>query len=279
MWCEIKSQLQYSKDMDIYAQSLIVLIVLYGLAYVWALAQKNNSIVLGMRGIGVIAVASVGLIHVGDILDVSPHLTWKDRLPFFVILALTAVWAVRLSGHLTARSLGMPEDFRFADLRKNWGEWAEIRMFLQVFLLEAVTTWAIALPIMFTAIHDNAGMLRLIYAGIAIWIIGFLIETISDQQLKRFKRKPENKGKIMSSGLWKYSRHPNYFGEVLIWWGIFIIALSSRPPELWLISSPLLVTFLLRYVTGVPAIESRYKDNKAYQQYKAKTPAILPKVL
>src|SRR5690606_6836000 len=112
--------------------------------------------------------------------------------------------------------------------------------------------------------------------GALLWLIGFIYELVADAQLHAFTRDPANRGKVLMTGLWRYARHPNYFGEAVLWWGIFIMTLAAPAPKYWLVISPLIVTYMLRFVSGVPVLEKKYAGNKAYQAYKRRTNAMLP---
>jgi steroid 5-alpha reductase family enzyme len=147
-------------------------------------------------------------------------------------------------------------------------------------MLQMTFLLIVALPILLSANTDvlinQTGYIILII-GVILWIIGFIFEAVGDAQLKTFKSNPENKGKIMQSGLWKYTRHPNYFGEALMWWAIWIISMSTLS---WInilgIIGPLFITYLLLFVSGVPLLEKKYKDNEAFQAYAKKTSIFFP---
>lgn len=187
---------------------------------------------------------------------------------------LVALWGLRLTAHLAWRKYRQPqEDWRYARWRRQWGRWAVVRAYLQVFLLQGVFLWVIALPLMQRA--DVPGWTAFQWAGIVVWTVGWGWETVADWQLMRLKSAPANKGKLMRSGLWRLSRHPNYFGELLVWWGIFLVVF---PLDRWWISllSPLTITWLLVRVSGVPLLEEKYRDNPEFQEYARRTNALLP---
>lgn len=135
--------------------------------------------------------------------------------------------------------------------------------------------WVIALPLMQRPASEALSWYQ--WMGIALWALGFSWEAVADWQLLRFKSDPANKGKIMTSGLWRLSRHPNYFGEIVLWWGLWLL---MAPNGWWLqsLAGPLVVTWLLTRVSGVPMLEEKYSDNPAYQAYARQTPAIIPKI-
>lgn len=191
-----------------------------------------------------------------------------------LVNVLVTVWGVRLAWHIARRNLRKPEDSRYAAWRASWN-YFYLRSYVQIFLLQGVFLYIILLPVSF--IHASASVpLSLLDAtGAAIWIIGFLFESISDHQLKQFLKDPAHKGKIMDQGLWAYSRHPNYFGEVLQWWGIFVIA-ASLPLGYLTIIGPLLITFLILFVSGVPMLEKKYAGRPDFEAYKKRTSMFVP---
>ena len=133
----------------------------------------------------------------------------------------------------------------------------------------------VSLPITYGNNSPNQGLGWISYIGVAIWIIGYFFEVVGDKQLKDFLADPKNKGKLMTSGLWSYTRHPNYFGEATMWWGIFLIAITSLS-GIWIIISPIVITYLLVFVSGVPMLEKKYKDRPDFILYSKHTPKFFP---
>jgi steroid 5-alpha reductase family enzyme len=142
-------------------------------------------------------------------------------------------------------------------------------------MLQGLFLYIISLPIIFIQHHYVVGLKWIDLVGTGTWTIGFLLESVSDYQLKVFKSKPEHAGRIMTIGLWKYSRHPNYFGEVVQWWGIFLLALPLSGGWMTIIS-PLTITYLIRYVSGVPMLERKYAGNEEFEDYKRRTSVFFP---
>lgn len=193
----------------------------------------------------------------------------------YLVMALVIVWGMRLSLHVYLRNRGKPEDARYKAWRQEWGKNANIRAFFQVFLLQGLLLLVVALPITSVIMAGSSAFTPLDAAGLLIWTTGFLFEAISDLQLLRFKKDPAHKGKIIKTGLWRYSRHPNYFGEVTLWWGIYLIALSAGAS--WpVIIGPLTITFLILKVSGIPMLEKKYEGNTEFQEYRRRTSAFLP---
>jgi len=232
--------------------------------FLLALVLKDNSIVDVAWGPGFILVAVLSL-------ALGPGV---GRRPWLVV-ALVVVWGTRLAVHILVRRKGKGEDFRYAQWRRAWGRAFVLRSFGQVFLLQGVFLLIISTPV----ILINASAVPRLGVwdalGAAVWVLGFVFEAGGDIQLELFKMKEENKGRIMTSGLWRYTRHPNYFGEAAMWWGIFIMALSV--PKGWLsLVSPALITFLLTKVSGVPMLEKKYAGRPEFAAYARRTSAFIP---
>lgn len=193
-----------------------------------------------------------------------------------VMLALVALWAVRLAVHIGSRNLGHGEDFRYAAWRaENPGTWW-IRSYFKVFLLQGVIAWIVAMPIYYAVTVSAPAVFGWWdFAGIAVFAFGFLFEAIGDEQLRRFKANPANKGRVMDGGLWRYTRHPNYFGEAVLWWGFGLIGVAAGG---WLgLAGPAVITFLLLRVSGVAMLEKTLKTTKpGYAEYIANTSSFLP---
>jgi steroid 5-alpha reductase family enzyme len=232
--------------------------------FIAALIKKDNSIVdIGWGG-GFILVA---------VLTFFLQDGWDLR--HVLVSGLVIVWGARLVVHIGKRNWGRGEDKRYAEWRREWGKWLIPRSFFQIFLLQGILLVIIAYPVILVNHANLPGLTWLDAAGALLWVIGFLFEAVGDYQLARFKANPENKGKIMQSGLWKYTRHPNYFGESVMWWGIWIIALNVDYG--WTaVVSPVVITLLLLKVSGVSLLEKHYSDNPKYRDYARRTNAFIP---
>jgi steroid 5-alpha reductase family enzyme len=187
---------------------------------------------------------------------------------------LITVWGLRLAWHIYSRNKNKQEDSRYLEWRKTWKNFY-LRSYLQVFILQGILLFLISLPSMFInhSLGNAFGILDFI--GLMIWGIGFYFESVGDAQLKQFISNPANRGKIMNQGLWRYSRHPNYFGEVTQWWGIFIIALSI-PLGFVTIIGPFTITILILFVSGVPMLEKKYTGRQDFEEYKKHTSIFIP---
>jgi steroid 5-alpha reductase family enzyme len=190
------------------------------------------------------------------------------------LLVLVAIWALRLFVYITWRNWGEGEDRRYQEIRANNGPNFELKSLFIVFVLQGLIAWIVSLPLM-AAIGAQAAPNALDYLGVGLWAIGMLFEAGGDYQLSRFKSDPDNRGKVMDRGLWRYTRHPNYFGNACIWWGFGLIAMASG--AWWALVSPLLMTFLLLKVSGVSLLEKDIGERRpAYADYIARTSAFIP---
>lgn len=224
---------------------------------------KKNSVVDIAWGLGFVVLSCFAWWAVGG------EFWWHH-----VSLVLVSLWGLRLAWHIGRRSIGKPEDWRYANWRREWGKWVVIRSFFQIYVLQGVFMLVIALPLLWLQWSHQLAWPILFWLGIVVWSFGWLCEVFADAQLAKFvqKKKP---GEIMTSGLWKYSRHPNYFGEAVQWWAFFLMAFATSG-VLFTVVSPLVITFLLRYVSGVPMLEKKYADNPAFQAYAQKTSICVP---
>jgi len=191
-----------------------------------------------------------------------------------VITALTVLWGVRLSVHLHLRNHRLPEDPRYVRMVERAGPRPGRRIFVTVYLAQAVVLWFVSLPVQVAQYEDGFGVTA--WPGIAVWLVGFGFETIGDDQLRRFKADSRNNGKVLDTGLWRYTRHPNYFGDACVWWGLFLIACTS-----WLglatVLSPVAMTFTLAKGTGKPMLERGMRNSRpGYAYYVERTSGFFP---
>lgn len=242
------------------------LVILGMMVALWlvSLALKDASIVDVFWGLGFVAVAWTAF-------ALAPGYLPRKQL----MVTLVTLWGLRLALHIGMRNWGKGEDFRYANWRREHGARWWWRSFLQVFLLQGVLMWVISAPVVaaqaagFPAILTPLEML-----GVVVWAVGWLFETVGDWQLTRFKADPANKGKLLTTGLWKYTRHPNYFGDAAAWWGLYLIALASGYG--WTVFSPVLMTFLLMKVSGVALLERTMQAKPGYEAYMRRTNAFFP---
>jgi steroid 5-alpha reductase family enzyme len=192
----------------------------------------------------------------------------------WLIIALTAIWALRLSLHITVRNHGKPEDRRYQAIRANNQPNFEFKSLYIVFLFQGFLAWVICLPVV-AAVSGETSPGPLDYAGIALWLTGMTFEVVGDHQLARFQKSKNNEDAVLETGLWRYTRHPNYFGEAVLWWGFYLFALSAG--AWWTVVAPLLMTFLLLRVSGVSLLEKDISERRpAYREYVKRTNAFIP---
>jgi steroid 5-alpha reductase family enzyme len=203
--------------------------------------------------------------------DVSGPRVW-------LVTAMVTAWALRLSVYITARNHGQPEDRRYQAIRRNNEPHFWLKSLYIVFLLQGFLAWVVCLPALAAVSGETPpGPLASVLAGlgVALWLIGMFFEVVGDWQLTRFRRGRPARGAVLDSGLWRYTRHPNYFGEALLWWGIYLLALSAG--AWWAVVSPLLLTFLLLRVSGVALLEKDISERRpAYREYVRRTNAFFP---
>jgi steroid 5-alpha reductase family enzyme len=243
-----------------------VILGLMILLWLLSLALGNSSIVDIFWGTGFAIVAWAAYLATPD-----------GILPRKVLLvALVAVWGLRLSAHILRRNWGKPEDFRYARWREESGRRWWWFSFFKVFLLQGLLLWIISTPLIAAQISRLPARLGVLDAlGVVVWAIGFIFEAVGDAQLERFKANPANKGKLLTTGVWRYTRHPNYFGDAAQWWGYFLIAAATG--AWWTVLSPILMTVLLVRVSGVALLEKTLVETKpGYREYAQTTSTFLP---
>lgn len=241
-------------------------LVLGGMTLAWCVSRwlDNVSIVDGLWSLGFLVAGSYYAWRLGD---------WGARTPLLAVLAL--VWGLRLSIHIFRRNHGKGEDPRYRAMREAVGPSFRNRSWVTVFLLQGALLWVMALPWAAALSPDGPGLGPWDAVGSLLWLIGFAFEAIGDAQLARFKRAPASRGQVMDRGLWRFTRHPNYFGEATLWWGFYFLAVGSG--AVWTILSPILLTFLLLRVSGVSLLEKTIVERRpAYRDYIERTSSFLP---
>ena len=252
--------------MILFSQAAVIIVIFVTLLWIWSVFIKNVSIIDIFWGLGFVIVNMFYACMSGD-------LTARKLL----VLILVSIWGLRLAIYLAIRNTGKGEDFRYQEFRKNYGPkrywWFS---FFQTFLLQGVLIMVISLPLLGINTSSSSGALNgLDYLGILVWLIGFIFEAGGDYQLMRFKQNPKNKGKILDVGFWKFSRHPNYFGDSAVWWSYAIFSIASG--YYWQIIGSIIMTLLILKVSGVSLLEKSLKDTKPlYRDYIKKTSSFLP---
>jgi len=192
-----------------------------------------------------------------------------------LVAILVTLWGLRLSAHIIWRNWGEAEDYRYREMRAKHGESFPLVSLFTVFLLQGGLLWLISAPLL-QAQSARAELGALDVAGLAVFVIGFIFESVGDLQLARFRADPGNRGKVLRTGLWRYTRHPNYFGDAAVWWGFFLIALAT-PGSAWTVFSPILMTFFLLKVSGVVMLEKKLVETRPeYADYVTQTSAFFP---
>lgn len=230
-----------------------------------SLIKKDASIADIFWGLGFVMIAWLGFL-----------LTEGYVVRKALIVCLTSIWGLRLFFHILSRNRGKGEDPRYRAMRGNRGKkfwWISL---FTVFILQGFLMWVVSLPVQIGQLASvPAKVTWLDGLGTFMWLVGFTFEAVGDWQLAQFLRDPANKGSVMDRGLWAYTRHPNYFGESLIWWGLYVITLSA-PWTFWGIVGPATITFLLLKVSGVPMLEKDLREQPAYRAYMERTSAFFP---
>jgi steroid 5-alpha reductase family enzyme len=243
------------------------------LLWLISLAARDASVVDIFWGPGFVLVAWAVFAWVGahDLPDGGQARRW-------LLVSLVTVWGLRLGGYLALRNLGKGEDYRYVAMRQKAGGRFWIISLFKVFLLQALLLWVVSLPIQvgqLPSAPDGLGPLAI--AGAAVWAVGVFFEALGDAQLARFKADRANKGKVMDRGLWRYTRHPNYFGDFMVWWGIYLVALEGKGTW-WSVVGPLLMSFLLLRVSGVAMLEKTITGRRpGYAEYIRRTSAFFPR--
>ena len=242
--------------------------VLMMLTVVWAVSLhlKDASVADVCWGLGFVLLAWLYFVR-------SPELTPRSWL----IAVLITLWGGRLSWYIFRRNYGQGEDPRYGAMRNLHGHAFWWRSLFEVFWLQGAVLWFVALPVLVAiSAPQSAGLSAVDLVGVVIFAVGFAFEVAGDHQLARFKVDFANHGKVLDSGLWRYTRHPNYFGDATLWWGVYVVAAAT--PGGWLtVLSPLLMTLLLMRVSGVTLLEERLKTSKpGYREYIARTSAFFP---
>lgn len=246
-----------------YLEALALILAMGAVTWSYSLYRRDVSIVDSLWSLMFLAAALLFAWRAPEI-----------NLRTTVLLGLVAIWAIRLSAHLTVRNWGQPEDRRYQAIRRNNEPNFGIKSLYIVFGLQGMLAWTICVPLL-VGLYTPLAFHWLDVLGISLWLVGFAFEAVADQQLTRFKANPANAGKVLDTGLWRYSRHPNYFGEFLIWWGFYLFALPAG--GWWTVYAPLLMSFLLLKVSGVVLMEKDIDERRpAYRAYVARTSAFFP---
>jgi len=249
-----------------YIQGLAIILIMMSILWLISVAVKNVSIVDPFWGFGFVAVSFLYFLR-GEGFEARKTL----------LMVLVPIWGLRLSLFLAWRNLGKGEDFRYREFRNKYGEhrywWFS---FFQTFLLQGLLMWLISAPLLAAQFYGYDRPLGLLdFAGIIFWITGFTFEAGGDYQLAIFKANPANKGRVLDRGFWRYTRHPNYFGDSSVWWGFGFLSLAAG--SYLPVMGSVLMTFLIIRVSGVRLLENTLVEQKpGYREYVRKTSAFIP---
>lgn len=232
--------------------------------FLGSVVKKDMSIVDIGWGMGFVGIAWYALSTVHD---------YNARMLLLVLLI--SLWGVRLSTYLLLRNYGKPEDKRYTALRASWGARAVFVSYFKVFMLQGLLMLSIAAPVVLTAHAPVQPLSLFTLLGVSLWVVGFIFQSIGDAQLNFFLHMRDTTTRVLTTGLWHYTRHPNYFGELAMWWGIFLIVLPISWGWLAVIS-PLTISLLLLYVSGIPMLEKPFENDPEFQEYKKRTSALIP---
>jgi len=231
-----------------------------------SLVLKNASIVDIVWGLGFVITSWVLALTIDG-----------DSTRQILLAVMVGAWGLRLGGYLSKRNIGHGEDWRYKAMRKKKGARFGLISLVTVFGLQGVLMWVVSLPVMFGNSDATPGVGPLAVIGVMVWAVGLSFEAVGDWQLVQFKKDPNNAGKVMRTGLWSLTRHPNYFGDALLWWGIGIVGAETGSGVIGFIGPVVMTVFLLR-VSGVPMLErSLMKRREGYAEYAARTSAFIPR--
>lgn len=246
------------------AASLGVLVVVHGITLVIGKRIGRYNVVDVAWGLGFVAIGAV-----------AATLGTGDLFRRLLLLALVTIWGARLAWHMVVKSAGKGEDPRYRDLLR--GDFSIGHVVRKVFVIQAGATWFVSLPLQLSATlgPTPTALLPVLVVGIAVWMAGLLVESIGDRQLRQFKADPANKGVVMDRGLWAWTRHPNYFGDATVWWGLWIVSIASWI-SLVTVFSPALMTYFLIHVTGARLTEKYMANRPGFDEYCSRTSFFVP---
>jgi len=255
-----------SGHLDVMLGAALAIAIVMITTWVISLVLRNASIVDIVWGAGFVVVAWISL-AIGD------GTTARINL----LTAMVTIWGLRLTAYLAWRNIGRDEDYRYQSMRRRQGDGFPIRSLVTVFGLQGLVMFVVSLPIQLAASATTPDIGWLAVLGVIVWGVGLFFETVGDAQLARFTADPDNVGAVMDRGLWRYTRHPNYFGDTCIWWGIFVVAAETTDARIGVVG-PLLMTFMLLRVSGVAMLErGLIKRREGYDDYMARTPTFFPR--
>jgi steroid 5-alpha reductase family enzyme len=248
----------------IFVWTLIAVVVVLAITFVVARVQGRHAVVDVAWGTGFAVVALTGYVTSDG-----------DQARRLLVTALTVIWGLRLAAHIAWRSRGGGEDPRYEELLARAPGSRDAYALRKIYLTQGPVLWFVSLPVQVAMLERGSPGVAA-WIGTALWLIGFVFETVGDRQLARFRADPANRGKVMDRGLWRYTRHPNYFGDACVWWGLYLIACDHWTGALTILS-PLLMTFFLAKGTGKPLLERHMRETRpGYAEYAERTSGFIP---
>jgi steroid 5-alpha reductase family enzyme len=241
---------------------ILAVLIFVHIFFLIALVKKNFAVIDIGWGLGFIVIGLVAYFH--------HPLSVRNAL----LMLIVTIWGLRLGAYILIRSRGKGEDPRYTKFRKSWEPNSNLQAYFKVFIFQGFLMLVVSLPVTVGMAHESKEISLLNWLGIVMWGIGFALEISADHYLNWWKLRPENKGKICTSGPWRLCRFPNYFGEVLLWYGIYFV--SFEPKNFWTLLGPLAINFFILKVTGVPLLEEKYKKREDYQEYSKRVPRFIP---
>lgn len=251
---------------SVYFVSLLAAIGFMSMMFVIGRRIRRYDIVDVAWGLVFIIIASTSLVFGGQIDAVK-----------LLVFGMVTIWGLRLSQHIYRRLRTTDsEDKRYVELRKKWRSGNQnLAIFFRIYIVQAILASVVCVPVIILNTSNADVILPFVAVGASVWIIGFFIESLADRQLRHFIRNPQNKGRLMTQGLWRYSRHPNYFGELTLWWGIGIIALGV--PFGWIgLIGPVVISYLIIFVSGIPPTEKAFAGRVGWDHYRRQTSILVP---
>ena len=250
--------------MNYYLILALILLVYMSLWFVVSLIKKRNDVADVAWGLGFVLMAWTSFLLAGDF-----------SIRGLLVCTLVSIWGLRLAWHIHTRNSGKAEDYRYLEWREQWGKWFYLRSYVQVYVLQGFLLFLIVLPVLLINKSSGSFLGWTDFTGVAVWFFGFYFEVVGDAQLSRFLKNPENKGKLMQRGLWAYTRHPNYFGEVTQWWGLWLLSLAVFGGWIGIIG-PITITFLIFNVSGISMLEKKMEKNPEFAEYKRRVSVFFP---
>ena len=250
--------------MNYYLTLALILFIFMTSCFLVSVFKKRNDIADVAWGLGFVLLAWASF-YIGD----------KSSSLALLVSLLVSIWGSRLAWHIYNRNKGKTEDYRYLEWREEWGKWFYIRSYVQIYTLQGVLLFLIAIPVLLINKSTGNVLNYLVFTSDIVWVIGFIFESVGDSQLSKFIKNINNKGKIIQIVLWAYTRHPNYFGEVTQWWGIWLMSLSVSNGLISIIG-PITITILILKVSGIPLLEKKMETNPEFAKYKKQTSMFIP---